>query len=282
MLSRPQGIVDSHQHFWRVGAFPYPWMPTDAEHILRRDYLPDELAPQLERCGVSRTVLVQASNSVAETDWMLRLSDAHPFIAGVVGWVDLNGGSVGQQLNELQRHERFKGVRHLVEGEPDDDWIVRPEVLESLRELARHGLNYDLLVRPHHLKHVARVADAAPDLRLTLDHLAKPPIASGAFDEWARQIETIARIENLYCKLSGLVTEARHDAWTDADLQPYADHALRCFGARRVMFGSDYPVCLLAADYARVIESCAHLISHLSEEDGERIFSRNAQEFYRL
>lgn len=281
-MKRRSGIVDAHQHFWQVGVFSYPWMPIDEDHTLRRDYLPDDLAPQLERSGVDRTVLVQASNSLAETEWMLRLSDAHPFIAGIVGWVDLDSRQAGRQADELQRHERFKGVRHLVESEPDTDWLVRPQVLESLRELARRGLTYDLLVRPRHLKHVERVADAAPDLRLVLDHLAKPPVASGEFDEWARQLETIARIENLHCKLSGLVTEARHDDWTDADLQPYVDHALACFGAGRVMFGSDHPVCLLAADYDQVIESCTRLTANLSEADRERIFSRNASEFYRL
>ena len=274
-------IIDSHQHFWQVGQFDYPWMTRDLG-VLYRDYLPGELAPILKENGVDKTVLVQASNSVNESRWLLQLADESRFIAGVVGWVDLMSPNTDSQLQELSAHPKFKGVRHLVESEPQDDWLVQPEVLSGLRRLSSYRLSYDLLVHTRHLKHVSKVAEACPELALVIDHLAKPPIAKNEIKEWSRAMEPLARYPNLHCKLSGLVTEADWTTWQTNDLRPFVDCALELFGSDRLMFGSDYPVCLLAAPYNRVLESFQEILEGLSDTEREKIFSQNAAQFYRL
>jgi len=250
--------------------------------VLYRDYLPVDLAPILQQNGVEKTVLVQASNSLAESRWLLDLAGANSFIAGVVGWVDLMDSDVDAQLDELCAHPKFKGVRHLVESEPHDDWLVQPSVLSALKELAIRGLSYDLLVHTRHLKYVPQVAETCPELSLVIDHLAKPPIARNEFKEWSDALEPLARYPNMHCKLSGLVTEADWRSWQTNDLRPYVDSALEFFGPERMMFGSDHPVCLLAASYNRVLDSFQELLKDLSEADREKIFSTNATSVYRL
>ena len=262
-------IVDAHQHFWQVGRFDYPWMTSDLG-VLYRDYLPS--APH---SGVDQIVVVQASNSLSETRWLLSLADEHEFIAGVVGWVDLIDG----QFAGLPKHPKLKGVRHLVESEPADDWLVQPAVIAGLRRLAGLGLSYDLLVHTRHLRPVRTVAEKCPDLRLVIDHLAKPPIAKHGFEEWAREFEPLAEYPNMYCKLSGLVTEANWNSWTTDELRPYVEYAMELFGPERLMFGSDHPVCLLAASYDRVLESFQEIVSN---EYHGLIFCENARNFYRL
>jgi len=274
-------IVDSHQHFWQVGRFDYPWMTPEVD-VLCRDYLPPALEPVLQRNGVGQTILVQASNSVAETRWLLQLADEHPFIAGVVGWVDLQSESVGQQLDEFAAHPKFKGVRHLVESEPADDWLHQASVLKGFGELASRGLSYDLLVHTRHLKHARTTIDECPDSRFVIDHMAKPPIARNEIDEWARQMKPFAAAANVWCKLSGVVTEANWTSWRIEDFIPYVDKALEYFGPQRLMFGSDWPVCLLAAFYEQVLEMFQTLLADLSDEDRELIFSKNASQFYRI
>ena len=274
-------IIDSHQHFWKVGRFDYPWMTSDLG-VLYRDYLPDELVPILRDNHVDKTVLVQASNSVAESRWLLQLADENSFLAGVVGWVDLMSRGVDGQLEELSTHPKFKGVRHLVESEPDDDWIVQPEVLSGLKRLSNYELSYDLLVHTRHLKHVSRVSETCPDLSLVIDHLAKPPIAKNEFNEWSGALKPLARYPNIHCKLSGLVTEANWTSWQTNDLRPFVNYALEVFGVDRLMFGSDYPVCLLASSYNRVVESFQEILADLSGADRDKVFSRNAARFYRL
>ena len=274
-------LIDSHQHFWQVGRFEYPWMSSDLG-VLYRDYLPDDLAPILEHNRVKKTVLVQASNSVAESRWLLELADANSIIAGVVGWVDLMSAEIDMQLDELCAHPKFKGVRHLVESEANDDWLVQPAVLSGLKKLAMRGLSYDLLVHTRHLQYVPQVAESCPDLRFVIDHMAKPPIARNEFEEWAEALKPVARYPNVHCKLSGLVTEANWSSWQTNDLRLYVDYALEVFGVDRMMFGSDYPVCLLAASYDRVLDSFQELLKELSASDRDKIFSKNAAAFYRL
>ena len=274
-------ITDSHQHFWQVGRFDYPWMTIDLG-VLYRDYLPDELEPILARNGVEKTVLVQASNSVAESRWLLNLADQYSFIAGVVGWVDLMSPDVDAQLRELTAHPKFKGVRHLVESEPQDDWLIQPAVLSGLKQLSTYGVSYDLLVHTRHLKHVPRVAESCPELALVIDHLAKPPIAKNEIDEWSQGFKPLASYPNIHCKLSGLVTEANWTSWQTDDLRPYVEFALESFGPERLMFGSDYPVCLLASTYDRVLGSFQEILSNLGDDEREKIFSRNAARFYRV
>lgn len=274
-------IIDSHQHFWQVGRFDYPWMSCEVE-TLYRDYLPAMLEPLLKEQGVAQTVVVQASNSIEETRWMLSLAEDYPFIAGVVGWVNLMSADVGQQLEELTAHRKFKGVRHLVESEPEDNWLIQQSVLRGLNALSHYGVSYDLLVHTRHLRYVKTVAERCPELHLVVDHMAKPPIAQGEVKEWARALKEVAAYENVSCKLSGLVTEADHTSWQAEDLRPFVESALEFFGARRLMFGSDWPVCLLAASYGEVLESFQALTSGLSEEEHAFIFAENAKDFYRL
>lgn len=274
-------MIDSHQHFWQVGRFDYPWMTSDLG-VLYRDYLPDELASILARNSVEKTVLVQASNSLAESRWLLNLADQNSFVAGVVGWVDLMSPDVDAQLRELTAHSKFKGVRHLVESEPQDDWLVQPAVLSGLKRLSTYGLSYDLLVHTRHLKHIPRVAESCPELALVIDHLAKPPIAKNEIDEWSEAFKPLASYPNIHCKLSGLVTEANWTSWQTDDLRPFVEFALESFGPERLMFGSDYPVCLLASSYDRVLASFQEILKSLDDAEREKIFSTNAARFYRL
>jgi L-fucono-1,5-lactonase len=274
-------IIDSHQHFWQVGHFDYPWMSSEVE-VLYQNYLPSQLGPTLKECGVKQTILVQASNSLAETYWLLSLAERRPFIAGVVGWVDLRDPELEPELEVLTANPKLKGIRHLVESEPADDWLVEPSVLRGLRVLEKHRVSYDLLVHTRHLKHVKTVAEACPNLRLVIDHMAKPPIASGEVTDWARLLKEVSAYPNISCKLSGLVTEANPTSWTTEDLKPYIERALEFFGPKRMMFGSDWPVCLLASSYWRVLESFQSVLADLDEEDRNRIFGENAMEFYLL
>ena len=256
-------MIDSHQHFWQLGRFDYPWMSKDLG-VLYRDYLPVDLAPILQQNGVEKTVLVQASNSVAETRWLLELADSNNFIAGVIGWADLTNF----EIDHLS-HPKIKGVRHLVESEPNDYWLVQPSVVAGLKKLSARGLSYDLLVHTRHLKHVPVVAETCPELKLVIDHLAKPPIARNEITDWSEAMKPLANYHNVYCKLSGLVTEANWNSWHVDHLRPYVDCALEFFGADRIMFGSDYPVCLLAATYDRVVDSFHEFLKDLSGTDRE-------------
>jgi L-fuconolactonase len=274
-------IVDSHQHFWRVGKFDYPWMSSDVE-VLYRDYLPATLKPIIARNGVVRTVLVQASNSVSETHWLLDLAARNRFIAGVVGWVDLTDPEMERMLTELTANSRFKGIRHLVESEANDDWLVQAAVVKGLQTLAAHRVPYDMLVHTRHLRRVRTVVERCQGLSVVIDHMAKPPIESGAISEWTKELKAVAAFPNVYCKLSGLVTEANHSSWKVSDLKPFVECALELFGANRLLFGSDYPVCLLASSYERVLGTFQELLKDLSDEERERIFRDNAREFYRL
>ena len=274
-------IIDSHQHFWQVGRFDYPWMSSEVE-VLYRDYMPETLEPILQRCGVSKTVLVQASNSLEETRWLLELADSNHFIGGVVGWVDLTSSNVTHQLAEFTKHPKFKGVRHLVENEPDDDWLFQPDVLQGFAVLASFGSTFDMLVHTRHLKHVKTVAQRCPGLSIVIDHMAKPPVSLGQLDEWSKDIAEVAAFPNVHCKLSGLVTEATWSSWTTDDLRPFVEYALSVFGPGRMMFGSDHPVCLLAASYDRVLESFQSILAEIPAEDRSRIFATNAEQFYKV
>ena len=271
-------IVDSHQHFWQVGRFDYPWMTPEVD-VLCHDYLPPTLEPILRRNDVGRTILVQASNSLDETRWLLDLAEENPFVAGVVGWVGLQSEDVAVDLIEFGAHPKFKGVRHLVESEPADDWLTQESVVGGLRQLSSRGLTYDLLVHTRHLPYALQIVRRCPELRFVIDHLAKPAVARGEIEERARAMKEIVAESNVCCKLSGLVTESNWTNWRVEDFIPYVDKVLEYFGPSRLMFGSDWPVCLLAASYEQVIETVQTLLADLSEADRELIFSKNAIEF---
>jgi len=280
-MSRP-AIIDTHQHFWRIGQFGYTWMRGECSR-LRENRLPEHLKAHLDACGVAGTVAVQADQSVGETHFLLDLAARHDFILGVVGWVDLTDPDIGAVLERSSRdNPALKGIRHVVHDEPDDDWIVREDVLRGLREVAKAGLTYDLLLFPKHLKHVATVARECPGLKLIIDHAAKPRIAKGELEPWASSIKSAARVDGVHCKISGMVTEAHHANWTVDDLRPYADVLLEAFGPERLTFGSDWPVCTLASTYERWFETFLELVSGLSESEREHIFHLNARAFYNL
>ena len=273
--------IDAHQHFWDLNRFQYPWMSL-GESPLRRNYLPQQLEPILKRNRFEGSVVVQANTILDETRWLLELASEHEFIRGVVGWVDLTGPRVGRALDEFQRHPKFKGIRHLVHDEPDVNWLLREDVIAGLRELSRRGIPYDLLLRPQHLKIVPGVAEKVPGLRMVVDHIAKPPIASGRMDGWAEDMAAAAKIPNVYCKLSGMITEADARAWKAEHLRPYVTHVLRLFGPERLMFGSDWPVCTLAGSWKEVLAAFTQTIGPQPIDVREKLLGGTAREFYGL
>jgi len=271
--------IDAHQHFWELGRLDYPWMPAEPS-VLRQNFFPSDLAPILERNRFEGSVVVQAHHSMAETEWLLELADATEFVRGVVAWVDLTDPHLGKVLDGLQRRPKFKGVRHLVHDEPDDRWLLRPDVLAGLTELARRGLPYDLLLHPRHLRLVPEIAGKVPELRMVIDHIAKPLIAEQILEPWAADIEEASRLPQVYCKLSGMITEADHQAWKSEHLRPYVSHVLRIFGAERLMFGSDWPVCLLAGSWKAVLAAFTQAVGPQRIETRERLLGGTAEEFY--
>jgi L-fuconolactonase len=274
--------IDAHQHFWDLNRFPYPWMPTDASSPLRRDFLPQHLQPILARNRFHGTVAVQATTDPEEIRWLLALSDEHPFILGVVGWVDLTHDRVGEVLDELQRHPKFKGVRHPVHDESDDRWLLRQDVIRGLRELARRGLPYDLLFRPQHLSLIPELIEAVPNLRVVIDHVAKPDIRNDQWEPWAADIARASEFPQVFVKLSGMITEANWNRKTGANLQPYVHHVLSLFKLDRCMFGSDWPVCLLAGTWKEALAGFSQAHGPMPKEFREKITGGTAARFYNL
>ncbi|WP_337182848.1 amidohydrolase family protein [Shinella sp.] len=275
-------IVDAHHHLWQVGRGDYDWMSPDVP-VLARDYLAEDLRPVLRRAGVDRTVLVQAAQTEAETDFLLSLAARTDFVAGVVGWLDFEDAAFPARLEALMRRPKFVGLRPMLQDHADDGYVLRPAVLANLRHLAASGAAFDILTFPRHLPFVLRMLDAVPDLRAVVDHLSKPPVASGKLEGWAGDMARIAAHPGVSCKVSGLVTEARHADWAPGDLAPYVRHVLDVFGAERLMFGSDWPVCLLAASYAEVLNAARGILDPLLDAEGmAKVFGGNAVRFYRL
>jgi L-fuconolactonase len=271
--------IDAHQHFWDLERGSYPWL-TPTHGPIYRSFGPADLEPLLAAAGIDRTVLVQAADSYADTEAMLAHADAHEWIAAVVGWVPLERpDEAAAALDRFGGHPRFCGVRHLLHDELDPDWVVRPAVLESLALLEERGLVFEIpAVFPDHLVHVPALAARFPRLRIVVDHLGKPPIRDRILQPWAEQLAAASAFPNVYAKVSGLNTVAA-PGWSAEDLAPYVDHALACFGAGRLCFGSDWPVCLLADDYARVVGETERA---LPPERREPVLGGTASELYRL
>jgi len=274
-------VIDAHQHFWQLGRFDYFWMTPDRE-VLKRDYLPGDLAPLLRKSGINRSIAVQAHASHEESFWLLELASSHEFISGIVGWTDLTSPELGKALDEFQTHPKFKGIRHPLEAEPDDAWVVQPQVIKGLNELEKRAIPFDLVIFPRHLKYVSKIRERCPNLKLVIDHLAKPDIASREFDDWACDIEAVAKLPAIWCKLSGMVTEADHHDWTPEDLRPYVEHVVNQFGYDRVMFGSDWPVCVLSASYEQVVNSLRQVLGSPGEVALAKVWGRNASDVYGL
>jgi L-fuconolactonase len=278
-------IIDAHHHFWQLSLpapFDYGWLKKPEHAAIGRDFLPEDLKPQLDKVGVTHTVFVQTQHHPDENRWVLRLADENPWIVGVVGWVDLQSPAVAEQIATCKQHPKFVGVRHITQDEPDDDFIIRPAVLRGLKALEKARLPFDLLFFVKHLKHAATVAQAVPELPLVVDHLAKPKIKTQSIDDWLPHFKAAAACPNVVCKLSGMVTEADWKNWKPADLQPYVDHALELFGPERLMYGSDWPVCELAGSYERVFRALEECLAKLSADERDAIYCRTAQKFYGL
>ncbi len=275
-------VIDAHQHFWDLKVFPQEWLGVPAHRPIRRNFLPKDLAPLLRKCGVDRTVFVQTKHDTDENRWVLSLAEETPWVAGVVGWVDLASPACEEQVLEFRRHPKAVGVRHIVQDEPDDDFIIRPAMLRGLKVLEKHGVPFDLLFFVKHLHHAATIARLFPGVPLVIDHLAKPLISEHRVLGWLDDFRAAARFPNVSCKLSSMITQADWKRWTPADLKPYVVAALELFGPDRLMFGSDWPVCLLAGTYAEWIGALREILSTLSKAEQARIFGGTAARFYRL
>lgn len=273
--------IDSHQHFWHYDPVQYDWID-DSMAAIRRDFLPQDLAPILEAGGLDGAVAVQARQTLAETYWLLDLAKRHAFIKAVVGWVPLAAPDVVDHLDRLASHPKLRGIRHVVQGEPDPAFLDGPAFNAGVRDVTAHDLAYDLLVLTHQLPAAIAFVDRHPNQRFALDHIAKPRVEGAPPAEWRRLIGELARREHVACKFSGVVTEVPGRQWTAGLIQPYFDVALEAFGPRRLMFGSDWPVCLVASDHARWLECVATCAAALSAGERARLFGDTAAGFYRL
>jgi len=272
--------IDSHQHFWRYEPAQYPWIRADWP--LRRDFLPEDLAPLLRAAKLDGCVAVQARQSVEETRWLLGLAAQHSFIKGVVGWVDVLGENLTEQLTCFANNPRFVGVRHVVQDEPDNSFLLRPSVVRGIAELRFFDLAYDLLIFPQQLPAAIQLVKKFPRQRFVLDHIAKPYIRRKELWPWSGHIRELAQCPNVFCKVSGMVTEADWRGWKKADFTPYLDVVFEAFTPRRIMYGSDWPVCLLSAGYERVHDLATRYCQKLSPAEQDRVFGETAVEFYRL
>jgi L-fuconolactonase len=278
-------IVDAHHHLWDLGVRDQDWITGVALAPLRRDFLLGDYQPLAGQNGVGASVVVQTITVPGETPELLALAAASDLIAGVVGWADLTAPDLTDRIAELTAlpgGDKLVGLRHQVQNEPDPQWLTRADVLRGLAAVAGAGLVYDLVITAGQLGAAAQAAAAVPDLLFVLDHLGKPAIAAGSIQPWDRDLRRLAALPNTACKLSGLVTEADWTGWQVADLRPYSDTALDAFGPDRVMFGSDWPVCTLAASYAEVLQAARDLTGHLSVAEREAIFVGTAPRVYRL
>jgi L-fucono-1,5-lactonase len=283
-VTETSSVVDAHHHFWDPATADYPWL-TDELGAIRRRFDPQDLEPLLAAAGVAKTILVQTRSSVAETAALLATAGRTPFIAGVVGWVDLLDPAAADALALLREGiggEKLIGIRHQVHDEPDPDWLRRTDARRGIAAVGAAGLAYDLLVRSRELPAALDAARALPDVRFVIDHLAKPPIRDRKLQPWAELIRPFGDLGNAWCKVSGLVTEADWGTWRAEDLEPFVDHALDVFGPDRLLFGSDWPVCLLAATYGEVLDAARATLAGLSSEERAAVFGGNAVAVYRL
>lgn len=274
--------IDSHQHFWKASRGDYHWM-SPAVQVLCRDYLPADLQPLLKKNKIDKTILVQAAQTKEETDFLLDLAAKNDFIAGVIGWLDMDSPAFPRELELYSQKPKFLGIRPMLQDIPEDDWILRPRVIQSLKLIAKQDMPFEFLTYTRHLPYVLTALETVPGLRAVVDHISKPEIKNRKLDRWSTLMARVAKHENVFCKLSGMITEADHKTWTPDDLRPYVEHVLKSFGVDRVMFGSDWPVCLLAGSYDQVAAALqAVLKPHLDKRGETAVFGNNAARFYKL
>lgn len=274
-------IIDAHQHFWKYHPEKHGWID-DAMKRIRQDFLPEDLKKVYTKHNIDGCVAVQADQTLEETDFLLQLAGENTFIKGVVGWADLLADNLASVLEAYQEYEVLKGFRHIVQGEPDPNFILRNGFLKGISQLEKYGFTYDILVFPHQLGAVLEFVRKFPDHKLVLDHIAKPYIKDGFYDGWAVLMAEISKQDNVYCKLSGMVTEADFQTWTPKQITPYMELVLEAFGPERIMFGSDWPVCLVAGNYAEVKDLVTDFIGNLTLHEQAAIMGENAVRFYGL
>ena len=272
--------MDAHQHFWSLARGDYGWLTTDLDGIYR-DFTPKDLRPLLEKWSIDATILVQAAPTIAETLFMLAIAKETSFVKGVVGWIDFEDPSAISTLNRLALDPNLVGIRPMIQDIPDENWILQDRFTPVIDAICDNDLVFDALTRPQHLSALGTLVSRHPKLRVVINHGSKPDIADGTSNRWAEDISSLAAFENVSCKLSGLVTEASPD-WTASDLRPYFTQLLQSFGPDRLIWGSDWPVCTLAASYDSWIETSQALLSDLPQKDQEAIFGRNAQRVYKI
>jgi L-fuconolactonase len=278
-------IIDGHQHFWDPAHADYPWMDAPELAPIRRAFGPADLAPLLKANGIDASILVQCRSALEETEEFLRIASMTPSVIGVVGWVDLTDAALGETLDRLRAlpgGEKLVGIRHQVHDEPDPDWLLRGDVQRGLTAVFARDLGYDFLVRTRELSAAIATAKAFPQARFVLDHAAKPPIADGRSAKWSDSIAALAACGNVWCKISGLATEAKWNDWDAERLFPFVQHAANCFGEDRLIFGSDWPVCLLAGSYGEIKGALEACLAKLRPQVREKAFGVNAKAAYRL
>ncbi|WP_028559927.1 amidohydrolase family protein [Paenibacillus pinihumi] len=274
--------IDAHQHYWKVSRGDYEWLTPELP-LLYRDYLPEDLQPHLRRHGLDKTIVVQAAQTLEETDYLLELAGSEESIAGVVGWLDLNDPDYQDHYERFSRHPKFVGFRMMIQEMANAEDILQPHFVEAVRYFAERDIPVDLLVVSRQLDPLVKLLELVPGLRGVIDHIAKPGIAAGELHPWKEQMAAIAAHPKLYCKLSGMVTEADHQHWKPEDFTAYIEHVVELFGPQRIMFGSDWPVCLLAANYDEMMDVLMQALpGKLGDPDKERLFGGTAAEFYKL
>lgn len=273
--------IDSHQHFWRYEPAGYGWLTEDMR-VLRRDFLPMDLRREMDAAGVDGSIAVQAMQTLDETRFLLEQARSNPFVLGVVGWVPLAGPGLGAALDEFAGDPLLKGCRHVLQDEPDDGYMLRPDFNDGVRALTAAGLPYDILIYERHLPAAVEFVDRHPDQAFVLNHIGKPRIREGSFSTWNGWMRALARRPRVYCKVSGLATEAEWSGWKGADLRPYLDAVLEAFGPERLMFGSDWPMCLLAVGYGRWFRIVREFVSGLGAMERDRVLRGTAAEAYGL
>ncbi|MCH2207269.1 MAG: amidohydrolase family protein [Lentisphaerales bacterium] len=271
--------IDSHQHFWTYNDEEYGWIPEDN---IRRNFLPDDLAPTLKENSFDGCIAVQARQSEEETDWLLTLASENDIIKGVVGWIDLQADNLSEKLDHYSQFELLKGYRHVIQGEPDDRFIIKPEFVRGIQQLVNRNIPYDILIFAKQLGPSLELVQKFPEHDFVIDHIAKPDIINNKFDEWLKGIQGFKDFENVRCKLSGMITETHFHKWTEEDFHPYLEACMEIFGPKRLMIGSDWPVCLLSGDYKPMMAIVKNFISKLSQDEQDQILGLTAKEFYRL
>ena len=273
--------VDAHQHFWVYNQKGYKWIDVSMVK-LQRDFLPSHINKELKRNDIDFCVSVQARQTLQETKWLLELAQNNSFIKGIVGWVDLKSNFVEKDLEQFAAYKNFKGVRHVLQDEDDDRYMLQPDFKQGLRKLEKYGLTYDILIYARQIKYACALVSELPQQKFIVDHLAKPLIKEGKIEAWKKDMQELAKADNVFCKLSGMVTEANWNSWKQEDFVPYMETILGIFGPNRLLFGSDWPVCTVAAKYEQVLGIATNFIHSLSQAEQAHIMGQNAIDFYNL